>query len=63
MTKHNEFLAAAQQLAAESPELHAEYSRRRQAGEWFKAGEPVTAYMKKLNALNKKALRAAKVFA
>ena len=61
MTKHDEFLAAAQQLTRDNPELHAEYDRRRKAGEFFKPGEPVTAYMKKLTQLNKKALKAAKV--
>lgn len=61
MNKHLEYLAEAQKLTKDNPELHAEYERRRKAGEWFRPGEPVTAYMKKITSLNKKALRAAKV--
>lgn len=61
MSKHDEFLAAAQKFTAENPELHAEYMRRRQAGQFFRKGEPVTKYMRALMALNNKALRAAGV--
>ena len=55
---HNEYLLAAQELTRTNPDLDAEYQRRSQAGEWFRDGEPVTKYMKKLNSLNKKALKA-----
>lgn len=60
-TKHLEYLAAAQELTKANPELHAEYDRRRKAGEFFHPGEPVTAYCKKLTKLNKQALKAAKL--
>lgn len=60
-TKHQELLTAAQDLTKANPELHAEYTRRSKAGEFFKPGEPVTAYMKKLIKLNKQAMRAAKL--
>lgn len=61
MTKHDEYLAEAQKLTSDNPELHAEYMRRRAAGEFFEKGEPVTKYWKKLTALNNKALKAAGV--
>lgn len=61
MNKHMDYLAEAQKLTQDNPELHAEYERRRKAGEFFKPGEPVTAYYKKLMSLNAKALKAAKV--
>lgn len=60
-TKHMELLAEAQKLTQDNPGLHAEYERRRKAGEFFNPGESVTAYMKKLTKLNKQALKAAKV--
>lgn len=59
MTKHLEYLTAAQKLTDDNPELHAEYRRRQQAGEWFNPGEPVTRYLKTLTKLNKQALKAA----
>lgn len=55
---HNEFLAQAQKLTADNPDLHAEMMRRTQAGEYFRDGEPVTKYWRTLNSLNKKALKA-----
>ena len=55
---HNEYLLVARELTRKNPDLDAEYQRRSQAGEWFRAGEPVTKYMKQLNSLNKKALMA-----
>ena len=58
IAKHNELLAEAQQLTKDNPELHAEYTRRRKAGEWFRDGEPVTTYMRRLHALNEAALKA-----
>lgn len=58
ITAHNDYLAQAQKLTQDNPDLHAEYRRRCEAGEYFKPGEPVTAYWKKLNSLNKKALKA-----
>lgn len=61
MNKHLELLAEAQKLTQDNPELHAEYERRRKAGEFFQPGEPVTAYYKKLMKLNNQALKAAKV--
>lgn len=61
MTKHMEYLAEAQKLTEDNPDLHAEYDRRRKAGEFFTPGEAVTGYMKNLTQLNKKALKAARV--
>ena len=61
MTKHLEYLAEAQKLTNDNPELHAEYTRRRKVGEWFKPGEPVTTYYKKLMSLNNKAMKAVKI--
>lgn len=60
ITTHNDFLAQAQKLTADNPELHAEMMRRTQAGEYFRDGEEVTKYWRKLNSLNKKALKAVK---
>lgn len=52
MNQHSELLEAAQRLTAENPELHAEYTRRRQSGEAFAYGEPVQVYMRRLHSLN-----------
>lgn len=55
---HRACLAEAKKLREDNPELYAEYKRRRLAGEWFKPEEPVTAFMRKLTALDRRALSA-----
>lgn len=52
-------LAACREYRDAHPDLHAEYRRRREAGEAFAEGEPVTAYMREYLRLDRIAARAA----